>query len=131
MTPCDPRTKGLDKYLNVELTRSQCRLRSFAMGGLPSLESTHLMSAATTKPLVEDIVAGRLTPQVLELFEGFDMQGVKTITCFVTDRRQAMTADFSVTLALENAAEPAFKVHHAHSTSQTSGLGDLLTGADV
>jgi hypothetical protein len=126
MTARDPRTKGLDKYLDVELTKSQCRLRSFAMGGLPSFESTHSMTVAATKQLVEDIIAGRLSPQVLELFEGLEMQGVKTLRCFVTDRRQPITAESSVTLALGNAAEPAFKVHHAHSTSHTTDLGDLL-----
>jgi hypothetical protein len=124
MRPYDLKQDFLDQYVTVELTKTQCRIRSFAMGGLPYFESSHSMSDPASKTLVENIVSGRLDPAIRELFDGIDIEQLSELPCFVTDRRHAIAVEVSVTLAAEK-AEPTFKVSHAYSRSQNLSVTDL------
>jgi hypothetical protein len=126
----DGKAGGLDKFLEVGLNKSQCRLRSFAIGGLPYLEVSHSMSSPATKSLVRDVVTGRLTAQVLELFDGIEPEDVSSVPCFVTDRRHPLTVEFSVTLVPPQSAEPVFKFLNAHSMSQVVLLDKPLVARD-
>jgi hypothetical protein len=119
-----PETKPLDNYVTVELMRRVCRIRSFAMGGFPYFESTHRMDAPSTRAMVLDIVSGKLVPQVLELFDGIPLSGTSSVPCLVTDRRQAVSIKFSVTLTEKQSSDSIFNVVWARSASQEA-LNDL------
>jgi hypothetical protein len=87
------------------------------MGGFPYFESSHQMDAPSTRAMVADIIAGRLVPQVLELFDGIKLPGGPSVPCFVTDRRQAITVKFSISLTEKMSCDLAFNVTCARRTS--------------
>jgi hypothetical protein len=107
----------LDNYVNVEFRRRVCRPRWFAMGGFPYFKSTHRMDAPSTRAMVPDIIAGRLVPQVLELFDGIQLPGAPSVPCFVTNRRQPITTKFNVTLTEKLSCDPTFNVTCSRSIS--------------
>jgi hypothetical protein len=118
----NPKANGLDMYLEVDLNKVQCRLRSYALGGIPYLERVQPLSSPDTQALVDDVIAGRLTPAVLELFDAIDVTAVRQLTVFVTDRRLSIAVESSVTLVQAEVSEPIFRVHHARSPSHGAAL---------
>jgi hypothetical protein len=113
----EQRTAGADTYLEVDLNKVQCRVRSYALGGMPYLEQVRPLASPSTRALVEDVISGRLTPAVSEMFDGIELPDGRELPCFVTDRRQSIAVESSVTLVQAQAAEPVFRVHHARSPS--------------
>jgi hypothetical protein len=116
-----PATENLDKYVDAELTKTHCCLRSFAMGGLPYFEQSCPLADPATQRLVDDVIAGRLTDALLELFDGIDVKNPSRLPCFITDRRQAIATESAVTLVPPELPDPGFRVLHARSLSQGSG----------
>jgi hypothetical protein len=121
-------TKNLDKYLDVELTNTHCSLRSFALGGLPYFEESRPLADPATHKLVGDVIAGRLTDAVLELFDGIDLGSPRGLPCFITDRRRTIATESTVTLVPPELPDPGFRVIHARSCSQDAILTDLFDG---
>jgi hypothetical protein len=117
MLPHQRKANDLDLYLELDLNKAQCRLRSYALGGMPYLERVKPLSSPDTRAFVGDVIAGRLTPAVLEMFDAIDVTALRQLPCFVTDRRQSIAVESSVTLGQAEVSERAFRVHHVRSPS--------------
>jgi hypothetical protein len=128
MLPSNPKTSDLDKYLELELNKAQCRVRSFALGGMPYLERNQPVSSPQTRELIDDVISGRLTSTVLSMFDGIEVADLRELTCFVTDRRQSIVVSSSVTLVFPESSEPVFRVHHARSPSHDTAINDQEGG---
>lgn len=96
-----------DIFLDVELNKNYFSLRSFAMGGMPYFETSRIsyetnsssnnMDGKNLPQVIQDIIAGKLSPMIKDLFKGINIQG-KGIPSFITDSRKSITARYMITL---------------------------------
>ncbi|KAK8875840.1 hypothetical protein M9Y10_006015 [Tritrichomonas musculus] len=120
--------KDYDIFLDVELNKNYFSLRSFAMGGMPYFEmarvsydtNTSQISSSNGKnipQIIQDIIAGKLTPVIADLFKGINIQG-KGIPCFISDSRKSITARYMLTLIdCENDKENIYPKSFLHFSS--------------
>jgi hypothetical protein len=116
----DPDHADLDTFLDVELHKGRCRIVSYAEEGLPYSESLYNFPDPEPPQIVTDLIAGRLTPEVLELFNGLDMGEVSGLACFISDRRNTPAIDTRVTLTRSESGDPPFTVRMRRSQSDSS-----------
>jgi hypothetical protein len=112
-------------FLSLDLNKVQFAIRSFALGGQPYFEIEGA-TAERPEPIVEDIICGRLTPKILELFDGIDITGVVAMPCFVHDGRQAVSLKYTILLTLPESASPDFRLRHEKPLSDSVSYDDLM-----
>jgi hypothetical protein len=118
-------------FLELDLRKEQFSIRSFALGGLPYFQVSGVFTSKQKQPvqLVEDIVSCKITPSVLELFEGLDLDDVTEIRCFVTDARKSLPVKFACTLIRPEDKEHVVRAWHTRSFSCAVPKTDLLPSA--
>lgn len=118
-----------DIFLDVELNKNHFSLRSFAMGGMPYFEtsrisydsdSSNLNNGKKLPQVIQDIIAGKLSPMIKDLFKGINIQG-KGIPSFITDSRKSITARYMLTLIdPDNVDNNVASVSHSTEFSKQS-----------
>jgi hypothetical protein len=120
-------TQNYDIFLEVDLKKAQYSIRSFAFGGRPYFQVSGLLTSKQKVPIVEDIFSCQLTPCVLSLFEGLDVDSLGEIPCFVTDSRKSWPIKFACALVRPRKTEPILKPWHARSFSADRRIGASLS----
>jgi hypothetical protein len=127
LSDIDPTTQSSDMYLEVDLKLSQYAIRSFAFGGRPYFQVSGVISSKQKVSLIEDIFSCKLTQDILNLFDGLNIDAISEMPCLVTDARKSLPVKFRCTLIRPADADTIVKVWHARSFSAESPAGALLS----